>query len=259
MLGVKAKKRRSSFGEACMSFDQKPFREAAEQQRRRSSAIAPQIESVSVRRAMQAAAEATRRGEWCAWIDTGRRFSPSQAAAQGLLLRQLLWVHCAEHESAGALNTEARNTLRHVTSKRMPAAAVRQRGSCPAFMAKAWQAVQLLLRTGHFAVIVLAGARAGLASLRRQDRLGGTKMQGGEVLLLRPAQPSGPGDEDAMPSGEIGGEVRGAKHRRTAVCPIDVSGAGPYRRDLAAKTALEGKLLPWPHRPQSSACHEGVS
>ena len=82
-----------------MSFDQRPFREAAEQQRRRSSAIAPQIESVSIRRAMQAAAEATRRGEWCAWIDTGRRFSPSQAAAQGLLLRQLLWVHCAEHES----------------------------------------------------------------------------------------------------------------------------------------------------------------
>jgi RecA/RadA recombinase len=38
--------------------------------------------------------EATRRGEYCAWIDAEGAFDPASAAAAGVLLDRILWVNC---------------------------------------------------------------------------------------------------------------------------------------------------------------------
>jgi hypothetical protein len=39
-------------------------------------------------------AEATRRGECCAWIDAAGAFDPASAASMGVDLNRLLWVNC---------------------------------------------------------------------------------------------------------------------------------------------------------------------
>jgi hypothetical protein len=45
-------------------------------------------------------AQATARGEVCAWIDTDDNFHPASAAAAGVKLTQLLWIRCGGNAGA---------------------------------------------------------------------------------------------------------------------------------------------------------------
>jgi recombination protein RecA len=75
-------------------------------------------------------ARQTSEGRCCAWIDTDDAFDPESAAANGILLRQLLWVRCR--------------------------AAVAPSGKKPwPRLEQAIRAVDLLLQAGGFGAIVL--------------------------------------------------------------------------------------------------------
>lgn len=69
-------------------------------------------------------------GRSCAWIDTDDAFDPESAAANGVRLRQLLWVRC-------------RSDAAHAKSKPWPR------------LEQAIRATDLLLQAGGFAAIVL--------------------------------------------------------------------------------------------------------
>jgi hypothetical protein len=69
-------------------------------------------------------------GRSCAWIDADDAFDPESAAANGMVLRQLLWVRC-------------RGDAAHVNSKPWPR------------LEQAIRAADLLLQAGGFAAIVL--------------------------------------------------------------------------------------------------------
>ncbi len=136
-------------------------------------APAPEAVSVGRRDALRRAARVTAAGDWCAWIDAGNRLNPFEAAAEGVLLRQLLWVRCTPAGQA------------------VPAV-------------QAWQAAQLLLRTASFALIVLDAAheqpRPFFLPRGRQHR---AARDDKEVLLLFRAQretfPERPAGSAAFP------------------------------------------------------------
>jgi hypothetical protein len=85
-------------------------------------------------------AQRTREGKVCAWVDCGDAFDPESAAANGVALRQLLWVRCG---SSGA----ALPPVRFAQAK-TPAAPWSS-------LDQALRAVDLLLQAGGFASIVL--------------------------------------------------------------------------------------------------------
>ncbi len=98
-------------------------------------------------------ASATARGEYCAWVDANGCFDPESAAQAGVDLRRVLWVNAMP---ATTLATTFPNTPA-ITS------AVRPRfndgkgdqDSSPAPIVKAMQAVDLILHSGGFGLIVL--------------------------------------------------------------------------------------------------------
>jgi recombination protein RecA len=79
-------------------------------------------------------AQRTAAGQVCAWVDAGDAFDPESAAANGVNLRQLLWVRCMK--AGGA----ARN---------------RQAAKPWTQLDQALRATDLLLQAGGFAAIVL--------------------------------------------------------------------------------------------------------
>jgi hypothetical protein len=92
----------------------------------------------------------------CAWVDVSDAFDPQSAAANGVRLRQLLWVRC-KNRGLGDKGTRergnegARERERHGTT---------ERGRKPAktfwtSLDQALQATDLLLQAGGFAAIVL--------------------------------------------------------------------------------------------------------
>jgi len=74
----------------------------------------------------------TRQGSVCAWVDVDDSLDPESAAANGVLLPQLLWVRC-------------RNDAAHQPSSHRPCARLDQ----------AVRATDLLLQAGGFSAIVL--------------------------------------------------------------------------------------------------------
>jgi hypothetical protein len=79
-------------------------------------------------------AQRSAEGEVCAWIDVGDAFVPESAAANGVNLRQLLWVRCTGNE-ASAKRKEATKPWTKLD--------------------QALRATDLLLQAGGFAAIVL--------------------------------------------------------------------------------------------------------
>jgi hypothetical protein len=79
-------------------------------------------------------AQQTQDGRVCAWVDTGDTFDPESAAANGVSLRQLLWVRC--HSATGP--AKGKPSTRGLTQ-----------------LDQALRATDLLLQAGGFAAIVL--------------------------------------------------------------------------------------------------------
>lgn len=70
----------------------------------------------------------------CAWVDGNDAFDPESAAANGVALRQLLWVRCRDAEESAKLKARAKPWTR---------------------LDQALRATDLLLQAGGFAAIVL--------------------------------------------------------------------------------------------------------
>ena len=91
-------------------------------------------------------AHRTQDGKVAAWVDAGDAFDPESAAANGVSLRQLLWVRC----SSGSLAAKSKPWTR---------------GKPWARLDQAIQATDLLLQAGGFAAIVLETGSRPLALL----------------------------------------------------------------------------------------------
>ncbi len=94
--------------------------------------------------ALKFLAQRTGLDRFCAWVDANDAFDPESAAANGLSLRQLLWVRCGDGSAADC------------------AAVGRPSAAKAGLWAKPWtrldqalQATDLLLQAGGFAAIVL--------------------------------------------------------------------------------------------------------
>jgi len=98
-------------------------------------------------------ARRTSDGNVCAWVDANDAFDPESAAANGVCLRQLLWVRCRNAPS----NASSGNTQINVTEKGKPWTRLDQ----------ALRATDLLLQAGGFAAIVLDLADAAVEHANR--------------------------------------------------------------------------------------------
>src|SRR5208282_2704600 len=90
--------------------------------------------------ALQFVAERTAEARACAWVDVSDAFDPESAAANGVRLRQVLWVRCVPS-----------HPFRDQATKRMG----QQRGGSWARLEQGLRATDLLLQAGGFAAIVL--------------------------------------------------------------------------------------------------------
>lgn len=86
-------------------------------------------------------ARRTEDGQVCAWVDASDAFDPESAAANGVSLRQLLWVRCRDVSTLERPNAPSK----HSTLKAKPWTRLDQ----------ALRATDLLLQAGGFAAIVL--------------------------------------------------------------------------------------------------------
>jgi len=84
--------------------------------------------------AMAFLARRTAEGRACAWVDVNDAFDPESAAANGVALRQLLWVRCRDANMLKKARTRAQPWTR---------------------LDQALRATDLLLQAGGFAAIVL--------------------------------------------------------------------------------------------------------
>jgi len=101
-------------------------------------------------------AHRTQDGQVAAWVDAADAFDPESAAANGVSLRQLLWIRC--HAGSTAIKNKTWTRLDQAIRTRLD---------------QAIRATDLLLQSGGFAAIVLdmrVGFRwpRGSASARRQ-------------------------------------------------------------------------------------------
>jgi hypothetical protein len=119
--------------------------------------------------ALQFVAQRTEEERACAWVDVNDAFDPESAAANGVGLRQLLWVRCGERQGTGnrdqgserpglrdcgsrtssnpKVHSDAANSrMGHPTSWKRPEWARLEQGM---------RATDLLLQAGGFAAIVL--------------------------------------------------------------------------------------------------------
>ncbi len=67
--------------------------------------------------AMQVIAGAMRAGKVCAWVDASDSFDPETAAANGVLLPQMLWVRCGGAPAAAVLSQQKRSMLKAGTAE----------------------------------------------------------------------------------------------------------------------------------------------
>jgi hypothetical protein len=102
--------------------------------------------------ALQFVAQRTAEGRACAWVDVSDAFDPESAAANGVLLRQLLWMRCKSREQGSGIRDQKNRDQR--TEER------RERGA--RWVSPAWarleqgmRATDLLLQAGGFAAIVM--------------------------------------------------------------------------------------------------------
>jgi len=76
----------------------------------------------------------------CAWVDTTDAFDPESAAANGVNLRQLLWVRCSEVKPAAGRDMQQKFRVQHKPWTRLD---------------QALRATDLLLQAAGFSAIVL--------------------------------------------------------------------------------------------------------
>jgi hypothetical protein len=86
-------------------------------------------------------AHRTCEGHVCAWVDTNDALDPESAAANGVSLKQLLWVRCRN----AALDIRSESAIKPSAEKEKPWTRLDQ----------ALRATDLLLQAGGFAAIVL--------------------------------------------------------------------------------------------------------
>ena len=98
-------------------------------------------------------ANRTTDGNVCAWVDAADAFDPESAAANGISLRHLLWVRCADKSAA------RQAAKSHKTSAKQSQPWVR--------LDQAIRATDLLLQAGGFAAIVLDLADEEIEHARR--------------------------------------------------------------------------------------------
>jgi recombination protein RecA len=94
--------------------------------------------------ALQFVARRTAETRPCAWVDVNDAFDPESAAANGVQLKQLLWMRCEDEAAAGPMPSRATNG----TSKRRARPFWKR-------LDQALRATDLLLQAGGFAAIVL--------------------------------------------------------------------------------------------------------
>jgi hypothetical protein len=114
--------------------------------------------------ALQFVAQRTAEGRACAWVDVSDAFDPESAAANGVRLRQVLWVRCGTRDQ-GTKGTRERESgvdgIRSHPKVRRDAANFRM-GHPMSWKRPEWarleqgmRATDLLLQAGGFAAIVM--------------------------------------------------------------------------------------------------------
>ncbi|MGO8932524.1 MAG: ATPase domain-containing protein [Terracidiphilus sp.] len=119
--------------------------------------------------ALQFVAQRTAEERACAWVDVNDAFDPESAAANGVWLKQVLWMRCKardqgtkgtrEQGTPSGTNCEGNEGARAHPSRDQT---VRKGGANPRWVSSAWarldqglRATDLLLQAGGFAAIVL--------------------------------------------------------------------------------------------------------
>jgi recombination protein RecA len=99
-------------------------------------------------------AQRTAEGRVCAWVDAQDALDPESAAANGVNLKQLLWVRCS---GDGPNSEHAQNPERDLQSNAGRGGRVFRRAGKPVWtrLDQALRATDLLLQAGGFAAIVL--------------------------------------------------------------------------------------------------------
>jgi recA bacterial DNA recombination protein len=104
---------------------------------------------------LAALAEATRRQEVCALVDTTDAFDAVSAAAAGVELERLLWIRCTRTSGGGPRTSEiVSQTLRAKPDARWPKAEVRGPKS-DARLEQALRVTDLLLQSGGFGLVAI--------------------------------------------------------------------------------------------------------
>lgn len=94
-------------------------------------------------------AQRTAEARACAWVDVNDAFDPESAAANGVRLKQLLWIRCQDEAGAGfATGRSARGESAGVAGRR-------RTRTCWTRLDQGLRATDLLLQAGGFAAIVL--------------------------------------------------------------------------------------------------------
>jgi hypothetical protein len=111
--------------------------------------------------ALQFVAQRTAEGRACAWVDVSDAFDPESAAANGVRLKQLLWMRCGATDQAtpSGTNRTGSEGVRSCPSRDQSA---RTSGANPRWVTPNWarleqglRATDLLLQAGGFAAIVM--------------------------------------------------------------------------------------------------------
>jgi hypothetical protein len=102
--------------------------------------------------ALQFVAGRTAEERACAWVDVNDAFDPESAAANGVRLKQLLWMRCKSREQGSGIRDQKDRDQRSEETRERGAPWVR-----PAWarLEQGLRATDLLLQAGGFAAIVL--------------------------------------------------------------------------------------------------------
>jgi recombination protein RecA len=191
---------------------------------------------------LAALAEATRRQEVCALVDTTDALDAVSTAAAGVELEKLLWIRCSRISGSGSRTSDLESqTLRVKRDARWPKAEVP--GPKSDQLEQALRATDLLLRSGGFGLVAIdlgdvpdsAARRIPLASWFRFQRA----VESTSTVLLVVAQaPCAPTCASVLIRLRAGGKLSAVSSQLSAG-----SSPGPAHAQLLEGLRIEGELL----------------
>jgi recombination protein RecA len=191
---------------------------------------------------LAALAEATRRQEVCALVDTTDALDAVSAAAAGVELEKLLWIRCSRTSGSGPRTSDYEIQTRVKPDARWPRAEVRGPKS-DAQLEQALRVTDLLLQSGGFGLVAIdlgdvpdsAARRIPLASWFRFQRA----IESTSTVLLVVAQAP-----CAQTCASVLIRLRAGKKLSAVSSPLSAkSSPGPAHAQLLDGLRIEGELL----------------